>query len=114
MRISDGSSDVCSSDLSANTTEPTDKLRAFLGPVRDKLKFATKLLVVLRKPLDEERLIAHLKILTSRSVLEGIGGLGLLIRSEARRVGQECVSTCRYRGSPSHETKKEDRAREEN
>src|SRR3546814_18528904 len=24
------------------------------------------------------------------------------IRSEERRVGQECVSTCRYRWSPSH------------
>src|SRR3546814_17448948 len=23
-------------------------------------------------------------------------------RSEERRVGKECVSTCRYRGSPSH------------
>src|SRR3546814_11625302 len=27
-------------------------------------------------------------------------------RSEERRVGKECVSTCRYRGSPSHEKKK--------
>src|SRR3546814_15281273 len=24
------------------------------------------------------------------------------IRSEERRVGKECVSTCRYRGSPEH------------
>src|SRR3546814_13160427 len=27
-------------------------------------------------------------------------------RSEARRVGKEFVSTCRYRGSPNHEKKK--------
>src|SRR3546814_11427334 len=26
------------------------------------------------------------------------------VRSEARRVGSECVSTCRVRGSPCHET----------
>src|SRR3546814_19676926 len=26
-------------------------------------------------------------------------------RSEERRVGKECVSTCRYRGSPKHEKK---------
>src|SRR3546814_12051079 len=30
----------------------------------------------------------------------------LNIRSEERRVGQECVSTCRYRWSPAHTTKK--------
>src|SRR3546814_13087041 len=29
------------------------------------------------------------------------------IRSEARRVGKECVSTCRSRGSPYHEKKKD-------
>src|SRR3546814_19792661 len=28
--------------------------------------------------------------------------------SEERRVGKECVSTCRYRWSPQHEKKKED------
>src|SRR3546814_17831699 len=28
------------------------------------------------------------------------------IRSEERRVGKECVSTCRYRGSPEHYKKK--------
>src|SRR3546814_18901191 len=27
-------------------------------------------------------------------------------RSEERRVGKECVSTCRYRGSPYHNNKK--------
>src|SRR3546814_19941521 len=29
-------------------------------------------------------------------------GIGLLHRSEERRVGKECVSTCRYRWSPYH------------
>src|SRR3546814_11473792 len=29
-----------------------------------------------------------------------------MIRSEERRVGKECVSTCRSRWSPYHETKK--------
>src|SRR3546814_14138172 len=28
--------------------------------------------------------------------------IGSLVRSEARRVGQECGSTCRSRGSPYH------------
>src|SRR3546814_15067427 len=30
----------------------------------------------------------------------------ILQRSEERRVGQECVSTCRYRWSPYHKNKK--------
>src|SRR3546814_11323013 len=30
------------------------------------------------------------------------GGSSLRIRSEERRVGKECVSTCRSRGSPYH------------
>src|SRR3546814_20885108 len=29
-------------------------------------------------------------------------GISLLFRSEERRVGKECVSTCRYRWSPVH------------
>src|SRR3546814_9339649 len=29
-------------------------------------------------------------------------GFGLLVRSEERRVGKECVSTCRSRWSPYH------------
>src|SRR3546814_20484447 len=31
---------------------------------------------------------------------------GYLYRSEERRVGKECVSTCRYRWSPDHQKKK--------
>src|SRR3546814_7947945 len=35
--------------------------------------------------------------------LEGSGGVDLVIvRSEERRVGKECVSTCRSRWSPYH------------
>src|SRR3546814_20573542 len=35
-------------------------------------------------------------------------------RSEERRVGKECVSTCRSRWSPYHEKKKESITRENN
>src|SRR3546814_12055075 len=34
------------------------------------------------------------------------GGCSMPIRSEERRVGKECVSTCRSRWSPYHEKKK--------
>src|SRR3546814_17923855 len=36
----------------------------------------------------------------------GDGAGALPRRSEERRVGKECVSTCRYRGSPYHSKKK--------
>src|SRR3546814_11806439 len=57
------------------------------------------------KPLDE-KLIR--KLLTTHEVAvtieEGsIGGLGApVLRSEERRVGKECVSTCRSRWLPYH------------
>src|SRR3546814_8142396 len=35
-------------------------------------------------------------------VIMGLYGAGMLVRSEARRVGKECVSTCRSRWSPYH------------
>src|SRR3546814_10854213 len=71
MRISDWSSDVCSSDLveSQIASVPSGKL--------------TSSSTVSGPPL----------IITRRSVA---------IRSEERRVGKECVSTCRSRWSPYH------------
>src|SRR3546814_20230330 len=33
----------------------------------------------------------------------------VIARSEERRVGKECVSTCRYRWSPDHSKKKENK-----
>src|SRR3546814_13076569 len=35
------------------------------------------------------------------------------VRSEERRVGKECVSTCRSRGSPEHEKKKKETKKKE-
>src|SRR3546814_4864887 len=69
MRISDWSSDVCSSDLSRRTHAP--------------LRSATS------APTSPGRSTG-----TARSVAPR--------RSEERRVGKECVSTCRSRWSPYH------------
>src|SRR3546814_2523518 len=66
MRISDWSSDVCSSDLKASTS--------------------TSALVVMSSSSAR-----RMKCVTGTS-----------IRSEERRVGKECVSTCRSRWSPYH------------
>src|SRR3546814_18728932 len=79
MRISDWSSDVCSSDLptciSFNVTSKIDS-RTILGE-------------------------AGAEQLLGKGDMLYVPG-----RSEERRVGKECVSTCRSRWSPSHSTKK--------
>src|SRR3546814_10639020 len=80
MRISDWSSDVCSSDL--------QRIRAARGYERIALSAH-----ICRQPL-----------------LPRLGGERLRtvriaeyeVRSEERRVGKECVSTCRSRWSPYH------------
>src|SRR3546814_3374321 len=72
MRISDWSSDVCSSDLQPSLLDETPH-----GDRRDKLVIdQTKPLAPRRRRPDD--------------------------RSEERRVGKECVSTCRSRWSPYH------------
>src|SRR3546814_7957227 len=77
MRISDWSSDVCSSDLFAAQPLGFDDLE-FLG---------------IFLPDMHQLAGGH----RGGSVLEALG-----VRSEERRVGKECVSTCRSRWSPYH------------
>src|SRR3546814_15425119 len=98
MRISDWSSDVCSSDL----------LRQTSGPVLERAGDLAALLTNLEKndvlfideihrlsPVVEEILYPALEDFQI-DILIGEG------RSEERRVGKECVSTCRSRWSPYH------------
>src|SRR3546814_6775757 len=68
MRISDWSSDVCSSDLRIGDARAAANIIARVG---------------------DGGIVGH----------DGASSLG---RSEARRVGKECVSTCRSRWSPYH------------
>src|SRR3546814_8443348 len=85
MCISDWSSDVCSSDLCV--------VSAALGSVRMRTK--SSLLSA-----DSSTRIGK------RPCISGIRSDGLARwnapRSEERRVGKECVSTCRSRWSPYH------------
>src|SRR3546814_11044075 len=98
MRISDWSSDVCSSDLRKVHRLGIDELQTPDGvvhahpeageeQVRDRSRPAC--LVVL------EVYEGGVRDLMSLIVL-------LVARSEERRVGQECVSTCRSRWSRYH------------
>src|SRR3546814_3567199 len=90
MRISDWSSDVCSSDLSMKSvwqdangsaqtqTAPVSLIITAFAPVAD---VRASLTPQLRGDVDNTRLV---------------------LRSEERRVGKESVSTCRSRWSPYH------------
>src|SRR3546814_7924861 len=93
MRISDWSSDVCSSDLGA------DRLHRGEGAGDDGGER-------LRRPGGEQPgEVERLAQLVGAHVAGhrlGAGGPRLGDRSEERRVGKECVSTCRSRWSPYH------------
>src|SRR3546814_15516776 len=108
MRISDWSSDVCSSDL------PDEQLDepAFARLVRS-ARSGVSPGCELRKLRIEPRLesIALGGRDVGRSLAAGPQtGNGRpysgFARSEERRVGQECVSTCRYRWAPYHSKNK--------
>src|SRR3546814_17408148 len=110
MRISDWSSDVCSSDL-AHDELRLDRLS------RHRTKYRT--LSEREKHLDptmsdQPARAVKYETVDIRAFLQDLagphhkkigpaigctGGFELDARSEERRVGQECVSTCRYRWS---------------
>src|SRR3546814_13799122 len=106
MRISDWSSDVCSSDLLTSLRPISQGVPAYLMEVKGDAPVpptwpATRMTsaCALATPAATVPMPAWL---TSFTQTRALG----LIRSEERRVGKECVSTCRSRGSPSHEQKK--------
>src|SRR3546814_11884922 len=91
MRISDWSSDVCSSDLVGTVLDP-------IFSVRRRVRIAPGATVVLQLWTVAAGTREETLALADRFRDAG--------RSEERRVGKECVSTCRYRWSPDHEKKK--------
>src|SRR3546814_14432850 len=101
MRISDWSSDVCSSDLAAETMMAMNK---FSWTYAKSLVAATPQhqLVSDRKKtirgLSDEQL-DHMEREASNIDRE-FRIIEQSYRSEERRVGKECVSTCRSRWSP--------------
>src|SRR3546814_18647521 len=100
MRISDWSSDVCSSDLGGLTmvlpSQPS--LSWDLGETRGT--------VAVRMPA--HHITLELLEETGPLAVSSANRTGMTAaRSEERRVGKECVSTCRSRGAPYHsKTKK--------
>src|SRR3546814_6103099 len=91
MRISDWSSDVCSSDLSILFTGDGDFADAVATAVAHVIPtLATA--ATMRDSWD-----ANGAIIVVPNLADAIP-----LRSEERRVGKECVSTCRSRWSPYH------------
>src|SRR3546814_18632750 len=95
MRISDWSSDVCSSDLPEHRV-PVAFLDLHLVPQR-----GNEVVARLGREAAEldGRPVAADSLQADRHLWR-LDGLAAVERSEERRVGKECVSTCRSRWSP--------------
>src|SRR3546814_16033064 len=105
MRISDWSSDVCSSDLSKLSVRYIRSSEKYMK------RWGTLALIVVVLVV----VVGGIKAWSIHSMIEGFKAQGIqkeavstykVSRSEERRVGKECVSTCRYRWSPYHKKKK--------
>src|SRR3546814_3168505 len=100
MRISDWSSDVCSSDLVANSVPQTATVQradakftaTYDGAPQFTAIEGTQLSVAKNSPAPVFRVSPTSYVALSNGVW----------RSEERRVGKACVSPCRSRGSPDH------------
>src|SRR3546814_19760792 len=98
MRISDWSSDVCSSDL---LYQDTAAANWDLGSCGSQTTFNSGRAILAAAADVRDQLLdaAATELEADRGDLE--------LRSEERRVGKECVRTCRSRWSPYHYNKKE-------
>src|SRR3546814_20993734 len=98
MRISDWSSDVCSSDLRLSRLRTTNWRSMIL---RSAGLTSASTLRGHRRSAKMHDVDVGLADATDIGT-ETLGQVGEKWRSEERRVGKECVSTCRSRWSPYH------------
>src|SRR3546814_10385277 len=95
MRISDWSSDVCSSDLVGDDYYQSWSFTKYQDFLEDLEERSRPLEDYDRDPLDEELDAIEAEEMEIDNPLYEETPEPL--RSEERRVGKECVSTCRYR-----------------
>src|SRR3546814_11001954 len=104
MRISDWSSDVCSSDLyPPNLTIEDDMTRQTVRSARlvSVCLLGKKAIRVRQNRIRTEFALAVIRAMQAAD-WPPIGAIVFPGRSEERRVGKECVSTGRSRWSPFH------------
>src|SRR3546814_2096046 len=97
MRISDWSSDVCSSDLSFQAEAA--------GAGENALELGRRMALLGGIQADADEPLAPGQRLVQRALGRRLVEMAQEAedqRSEERRVGKECVSTCRSRWSPYH------------
>src|SRR3546814_8749611 len=99
MRISDWSSDVCSSDLTRNV-----ELETALDTANGRVETVTS---KVNKGLASNGIVPTFSDPSGTTTFKVRGVIdadyvAFNERSEERRVGKECVSTCRSRWSPYH------------
>src|SRR3546814_15035485 len=97
MRISDWSSDVCSSDL-APVVAVCAAIEAEIADLDDEDKAVFLADMGMDEPGLDRVIRSGYKLLGLQTYFTA----GVKERSEERRVGKECVSTCRSRWSPYH------------
>src|SRR3546814_14215768 len=103
MRISDWSSDVCSSDLLNDIFAAAGFSRVSADVQAVGIGVANLVATVIGMSLID-------RVGRKPLLMVGAGGTGIALagvatiysRSEERREGKECVSTCRSRWSPAH------------
>src|SRR3546814_20430173 len=124
MRISDWSSDVCSSDLVSGSIDQDEALLQRQGYVSALVNpeviqairagFHGRIAITYIEWADSghRRVVADWTLIGDESSARALAGTIAeapistgLWRSEERRVGEECVSTCRSRWSPYHSKK---------
>src|SRR3546814_18169372 len=117
MRISDWSSDVCSSDLfqvhlvddAGVGRHHLEVLERFLPPAQEAVALLVALELDLAVEVQRVRTAEHVdlhRVVGDKFRRDQRVDLVRLARSDERRVGKECVSTCRSWWSPNHYNKK--------
>src|SRR3546814_13423341 len=109
MRMSDWSSDVCSSDLAALMTSDFDDTDRLAIEITECKHMGIEVL----PPDVNESFVEFAVVPQTHQIRFGMAAIKNVgraaveeIRSEERRVGKECVSTWSSRWSPYHEKKK--------
>src|SRR3546814_20510814 len=116
MRISDWSSDVCSSDLNlvlsiiagiALASGLVFLLEKMDSSIRDPQDVTNSFDLPLLGAIPEtDQPVARDILDTKSTIYEAYFSVMTNLRSDVRRVGKECVSRCRYGWSPYHYIKK--------